>query len=67
MKLDFRKKAQYITNNFGKNIYIWKEHKNLDYVGQISYSVGINGTSSHFGGIKRENVIDKIYQLMNVK
>lgn len=47
MKIDGRKKEQYFKNINGLNdVYVWKTAKNI-------YSIGINGTSHHFGNMQK--------------
>lgn len=47
MKIDARLKKQYFKNVHKLNdVYVWKEKKD-------TYSVGINGTSHHFGNMPK--------------
>lgn len=47
MKIDTRKRKQYFKNVNGlNNVYVWKEKDK-------TYSVGINGTSHHYGHMEK--------------
>jgi hypothetical protein len=60
MKIDFRKKEQRFRNINGLNdVYLWKEKDNY-------FGVGINGTSHHYK-ISKNNVVEKVNLLINLK
>ena len=58
MQIDARKKRQYFKNINGLNdVYVWKEKKNI-------YSVGINGTSHHFGNMAKHKAEGMVTMLI---
>lgn len=61
MKFDGRKSEQYYSNRNGLNdVYVWKMSKQ-------NYSVGINGTSHHYGFLTAREAKEKVTELINVK
>ena len=59
MKIDGRLSKQSIRNAWSpsREIYVWKHSKN-------NYSVGINGTSLHFGNLEKWQAETKATELV---